>query len=90
MKMREGFSKLVGLKDVKESNPVELSEYAVAKKIDHSPTFVWWVPFVLRKINRLISKIQKKYWRTNHKFGLQIPHLVKREYKIDDETGTDF
>ena len=44
----------------------------------------------MRKRNHVISKIQKKYWRTTHKFGLEVSHLVKRAYEIDAETGTDF
>ena len=40
-KMREGFSEWVPLKDLKESNPVELVEYAVANRIDHKPDFAW-------------------------------------------------
>jgi hypothetical protein len=31
------------LKDLKESNPVEVAEYAVANKIDDEPAFAWWV-----------------------------------------------
>ena len=49
MKIREGFSKWVALKDLTESNPVELAEYAVANKIYHELAFAWWVLFVLRK-----------------------------------------
>jgi hypothetical protein len=88
--MKEGFSQWLSLVDLKESNPIELAEYAVANKIDHEPAFVWWVPFALRKRNRVISKLQKKYWRTTHKFGLECPNTVKRALEIDEETGTDF
>ena len=89
MRMKKGFSKLVALKDLKEINQVELSEYAVTTKIDHEPAFLWYVLFVLRKRNPVISKLEKKYWRTTHKFGLEVPHSVKRAYKIDAETGID-
>ena len=33
----------VPLKDLKESNPVELAEYAVANKLVEEPAFAWWV-----------------------------------------------
>ena len=78
------------MKDLKESNPVDLAEYAVANRIDHEPAFAWWVPLTLRKRNRIISKLQKKYWRTTHKFGIEVPNTIKRAYEIDEETGTDF
>jgi hypothetical protein len=67
-----------------------LAEYAVANKIYNEPAFAWWVPFALRKRNRVISKLQKKYWRTTHKFGIEIPCSVERARQIDEETGTDF
>jgi hypothetical protein len=32
----------VSLKDLKESNPIETAEYAVANKISEEPAFAWW------------------------------------------------
>ena len=89
-KLMESFSEWVLLKDLKESNPVDLAEYAVANRIDHEPAFAWWVPLTLRKRNRIISKLQKKYWQTTHKFGIEIQNTIKRSYEIDEGTGTDF
>jgi hypothetical protein len=37
------------LQDLKESNPVEVSEYASAKSFINTPDFVWWSPHVLKK-----------------------------------------
>jgi hypothetical protein len=34
--------------DLKDSNPVELAEYAVANRIHEEPAFKWWVADVLR------------------------------------------
>ena len=50
------------LKDLKESNPVEVAEYAVANRIVEEPAFAWWVPHTLRKRNRIISKVKSQYW----------------------------
>ena len=38
----------------------------------------------------MIGKIQKKYWHTTHKFGVQLPHSVAEALRIDNETGTDY
>ena len=78
------------MKDIKESNPVELSKYVLANDIDTDPAFAWWVLFTVIKRNRIASKLQNKYWRTTHKFGIEVPTPVKRAYDIDDETGTEF
>ena len=73
---KEGFSKWVPLKDIKESNPAEIAGYAVANMIDHDTAYAWCVPFTLRKCNSIISKLKKKYWRMPHKFGIEFLILV--------------
>ena len=78
------------MKDLKESNPVELYEYAVSNKIDHEPELSWWAPYTTQKRNQIISKPQKKYWRKNRKSGTEVPNSIKRAYDIDEETNTDF
>ncbi len=49
------------LKDIKEANPVELAEYVVAIRIYGKPAFEWWVPYTLKKRERIISKAKAKY-----------------------------
>ena len=44
---KDGTSSWVKLKDLKESNPVEVAEYAVANRLVEEPAFKWWVPHVL-------------------------------------------
>ena len=65
------------LKDLKESNPVEVAENAVANRIVEEPAFTWWVPHTLRKRNQIISKVKSRYWWMTHKFGIRHPHSVK-------------
>ena len=36
------------LKDVKEANPIELAEYAVANQIENEPAFAWWLLSIVR------------------------------------------
>ena len=81
-----GSSDWTDLKDLKESNPVELAEYAVANKIVEEPAFKWWIATVLRRRNRIISKLKSRYWKTTHKFGIRVPKSVDEAYKIDLET----
>ena len=44
---KDGSTTWVKLKDVKDSNPVQLAEYAVHMRIAEEPAFMWWVPYVL-------------------------------------------
>jgi hypothetical protein len=80
----------VDLKDVKEANPVELAEYAVANKIDDEPAFAWWVSYTLKKRNRIINRAKAKYWRTSHKFGVRLPKTVEEAVRLDQENGNRF
>jgi hypothetical protein len=73
----------VKLKDLKAPNPIELAEYAVANRIVEEPAFKWWVSHMLRKQNRIISKVKSKYWKTMHKFGCKLPHSVAEALGID-------
>ncbi len=65
------------LRDVKESNPIDLAKYAVASKINHESAFKWWVPLVLQKRHQMINKVKEKYWQTTHKYGVCVPKTVK-------------
>jgi hypothetical protein len=84
---KDGSTTWVALKDMKESYPVQVAEYAVLSKLSQEPAFAWWVPFVLKKRNRIISKIKSKYWVRTHKFGIRIPKSVVEAKKLDEKNG---
>ena len=87
---KDGSTDWVKLKDLKDSYPVQIAEYAVANHIAEQPAFNWWVHSVLRKRNRIIAKVKSRYWKTTHKFGIRVPKSVEEALAIDEETGTDF
>ena len=87
---RDGSSDWVDLKYVKQSNPIELAEYAVANRLQEEPAFKWWVSQTLRTRNRIIAKVKSRYWKTSHKYGVRLPHSVQEALEIDRQTGTDF
>jgi hypothetical protein len=86
---KDGSSDWIKLKNIKDSYPVQVAEYAVTNRIAHEPAFNWWVHDVLRKRNRIISKVKSKYWKTTHKFGVRVPKTVEEALQLDDETNTD-
>ena len=63
----------VALKEMKESHPVELAEFAKSQGIATEPAFAWWVPFTLRKRDIIISAIKARIRKTTHKYGIEIP-----------------
>ena len=58
---KDGSTNWIVLKDLKASYPVQIAEYAAQAKISEEPAFAWWVPFTLKKRNRIIAKIKSKY-----------------------------
>ena len=78
------------LKDLKESNPLEVVEYAVANNLTHEPAFSWWVKFTLKQRDRIIKTIKTRYQCKWQKYGIKIPKTVQCALEIDEETGTDF
>ena len=84
---KDGSTTWSKLKDVKDSYPVDLAEFAVLNKIDDEPAFAWWVSYTIKKKNRIISKIKSKYWQRTHKYGIKIPKTVKEAIDIDDENN---
>ena len=49
VKWVDGTSSWLQTCEVKNANPVETAEYAVAAKIDQEPVFKWWVSKTLKK-----------------------------------------
>jgi hypothetical protein len=84
---KDGTTSWEDLSMIKEHNPVELAEYAVSRDIADEPAFAWWVPFTLKKRDRIISAVNKRYWKRTHKFGIQVPHSVDQALQIDKENG---
>ena len=39
--------------------------------IEDEPVFSWWVPFVLRKRDRIISAVNSHVRKATHKFGIK-------------------
>ena len=87
LQWKDGSTTWETMKDVKAAYPVQLAEYAHNCRISSMPAFAWWVPFVLKKRNRIISKIKTKYWVKTHKFGIRIPKNVAEAQKLDTLNG---
>ena len=57
------------LRDMKESYPVQVAEYAEAEGISDEPSFSWGTTHVLKKRQRIIAAVNKRYHKKTHKFG---------------------
>ena len=77
------------LKDLKESDPVLLAEYAVTNNIQPEPAFKWWVPYTLPKREAIIAKVNAPFKRKNIKFGIEVPSSVEEALELDRRNGND-
>lgn len=77
----------VPLATMKESHPVQVAEYAVARGIDKEPAFAWWVPYTLRKRTAIIKAVKSRFKKTTHKFGIEIPRTVEHARQLDERNG---
>ena len=49
VRWKDGSASWVKLKDIKDSYPVQLADYAEANDLSQEPVFAWWVPYALKK-----------------------------------------
>ena len=89
LQWKDGSTTWETMKDVKESYPVQLAEYSHDKRIATQPAFAWWVPHVLHKKSRIVSKVKSKYWTKHHKYGIKMPKTVEEAIALDRENGND-
>jgi hypothetical protein len=82
---KDGSEQWIPLKDIKESNPLEVADYASCNSIADEPAFKWWVPFVLRKRDRIIAAVKQRVKKSTHKYGVEIPTSIRHAYLIDDK-----
>ena len=82
---KDGSTAWVTLKDMKNSYPVNMAEYAVQRRITGNPVFPWWIQYVLAKRNHIIGKLKSKYWVRTHKFSVKIPKSIQEAKAFDEE-----
>eukprot|EP00804_Cyclotella_cryptica_P003442 CCRYP_002082-RA/>CCRYP_002082-RA protein AED:0.34 eAED:0.34 QI:0/0/0/1/0/0/2/0/164 len=78
---------------LKESHPLQVAEFMFAAQITDEPTFNWWVSWVCKERDRIISLVKHRsarYHKRTNKFGIEIPKSVAEAYAIIKATGTTF
>lgn len=86
----DGTESWIPLRDLKESHPVDVAEFAQARGIDGEPAFAWWVPYTLRKRDVIINAVKSRVRKTTHKFGIEIPTSVEHALELDAKNGNHF
>jgi len=66
IRWKDGSESWQKLKDMKESHPIDTTEYAKARGITDEPAFAWWVPYTLRKRDVILSAVKSRIRKTTH------------------------
>ena len=74
------------LSTIKESNPIQLAEFAVANDLAQEPAFRWWIYKVLKKRDRIINKA-RRCRKSKMKFGVEVPTKVPEAVALDKKNG---
>ncbi len=85
-----GSRQWIDLKLLKESNPVQVVEYATSCNIAKEPAFAGWVPYVLRKRDAIVKAVNSCVCCTSHKYGIELPTSVKHAIDIDCKNKNTF
>ena len=83
VKWREGPTQWIPLKILKESNPVEVAEFVMARGLEKEPAFAWWVPFTLKKRDAIIASVRSRVRKRTHKYGIEVPTSIEHALEID-------
>ena len=87
---KDGTKQWIALRDLKESNPVECAEYATSRGLQDEPAFSWWVPYTLKKRDRIIAAVNTRVREATHKYGIEVPSTLEHAYQLDVKNGDTF
>lgn len=77
----------IPLKDVKNSNNDEISNYALRNNISTEPAFKWWVCDTPCRKKQLIKLSQCHHCQAGYKCGIRIPNSIEEALTLDKENN---
>ena len=90
IRYKDGSEQWTPLNLLKESNPLEVADFVTAHGLNDQPAFAWWVPYTLRKRDRIIATVNKRIKRVSHKYGVELPTSIKHSTILDRANGNTF
>ena len=84
---KNGEEQWIPLRELKASNPVEVADYVTANNLQNEPAFKWWVPYIVRKRDNIVSKLTARVIKRTHKYGVRIPRSINEAYELDRMNG---
>ena len=84
---KDGTDSWLPLKELKESHPVQVAEYAQSAQLLDVPAFAWWAPHALKKRDQIIAKVVSRTKKKSHKYGIEVPRDVRHAHELDRVNG---
>ena len=84
---KDGTQQWAPMEDIKASHPVEVAEYAQSRSLTDEPAFKWWVPYTLKKRDRIIASVNSRVKKATHKYGIEVLTSVEHALKLDKING---
>ena len=69
---------------------MKVAEHVSARYIENEVAFNWWVPYVLKKREAIISQVTSRIRKTSHKYGIEVPTSLKHAAEIDSRNKNTF
>jgi hypothetical protein len=80
----------IDLKILKEPNSVQVAEYATSCDIADHPACAWWVPYVLRKRDMIVSAVNLRVCKCSHNNGIEVSGSIKEALDFERKNGYTF
>ena len=78
------------MKDIKESNNVDVAKYATARGVKDKPAFSWWVTHTFRKLDAIMAEVSLGVRNFSHSYVIELPISVAKVRLIDQKNGNTF
>ena len=84
VKWRDGTDSWVALKDLQESNPLQVAEYVPVQlaELINEPAFAWWAELPLKQRDKIIAGVASRSKKKTHKLGIEVPSSWTRKTTI--------
>ena len=64
-----------------------MAEYTKGNRIYEDPAFQWWVPYIIKKREVILSAVKARTRHAQVKYGIQIPRSNAEAKRLDDAAG---
>ena len=61
--------------------------YVEANGFIEKPEFAWWVPFTLKKKDKIIAKVKSRMKKVTHKYGLKVLRNFTHTDELDNRNN---